>query len=100
MSEQYFIYIISNMHNTVLYIGVTHDIFNRIQSHKNKNIPGFTSRYNCTKLVYFEQYPTRDEAYQREKQLKGWRRSYKDELIDRLKSKREDFFDRLSDLIV
>jgi len=99
MSEKYFIYLMSNSRNTVLYIGVSHDIFNRVESHKNKNIPGFTRKYNCTKLVYFEEFLSRDEAYRREKKLKGWRRSYKDNLIDNINPDRNDLFNDLAMLL-
>lgn len=90
----------SNSKGNVLYIGVTHDIFNRVQSHRNKNIAGFTKKYNCTKLIYFEQFNNREEAYLREKQLKGWKRAYKDELVAKLNPEKEDLFERLSELLI
>jgi putative endonuclease len=64
------VYILTNISNDVLYIGVTSDLFFRLQDHKSKNILLLTSKYNCTKLVYYENFSTMDEAISREKQLK------------------------------
>ena len=76
------IYILTNISNDVLYIGVTADLFFRLQEHKNKKYPAsFTSKYNCTKLVYYENFSTIDEAISREKQLKNWHRQWKENLI-------------------
>jgi putative endonuclease len=67
------VYIITNVFNTVMYIGVTSDLFSRITEHKNKIHPkSFTAKYNCNKLVYYEMYPTIDDAIGREKKLKKW----------------------------
>ncbi|HEX9957547.1 MAG TPA: GIY-YIG nuclease family protein [Fibrella sp.] len=76
------IYITTNLSNTVLYIGVTSDLFTRISDHKNKKYPdSFTAKYNCTKLVYYEMFSSIEEAIGREKQLKKWKREWKDKLI-------------------
>lgn len=80
--KDYYVYIVTNTHNTVLYIGVTNDLERRINEHQSGKIPGFTSRYNCSKLVYFEQTVSIDDAITREKQLKKWSRSKKDWLIE------------------
>jgi putative endonuclease len=61
----------------VLYIGVTNDLVRRIAEHKSKLIPGFTSKYNVTSLVYFEEFSSITDAIKREKQLKGWTRAKK-----------------------
>jgi len=76
-----FTYILSNKLNTVLYIGVTSDLIHRIQEHKSKQTKGFTQKYSVTKLVYYEEYESIVEAIEREKQLKKWKRKWKDELI-------------------
>lgn len=76
----YYVYIASL--STVLYVGVTNDLERRISEHKHKLVPGFTSRYNVNKLVYFEDANDVREAIAREKQLKGWRRSRKVELVE------------------
>jgi putative endonuclease len=75
------VYILTNISNDVLY-GVTADLFFRLQELKNKKYPAsFTSKYNCTKLVYYENFTTIDEAISREKQLKNWHRQWKENLI-------------------
>ena len=83
MYNTYYIYIMSNQNDTVLYIGVTNNIERRIQEHKSGLIPGFTQKYNCDKLVYLETYSDINQALDREKQLKKWRREKKDWLIKR-----------------
>ena len=70
----YYVYILTNFNNKVLYIGVTNDLNRRIYEHKNKLIDGFTKKYNVNKLVYYEEYKDVNEAISREKQLKGWKR--------------------------
>ena len=86
----YYVYIMANFTNKVLYIGVTNDLERRVFEHKNKLIKGFTQRYNVKKLVYFETTSNIDSAIEREKQLKGWIREKKDELIKSLNPKWTD----------
>lgn len=81
MSKEYFIYILTNKNNTVLYIGVTNNLKRRIYQHKNKLSDGFTKKYNVDKLVYFEQFNDPLNAIGREKQLKGGSRQKKIDLI-------------------
>ena len=81
MHKTYYVYILSNKTDTVLYIGVTNNIERRIQEHKSGSIPGFTQAYNCDKLVYLESYSDINQALDREKQLKKWRREKKEWLI-------------------
>ncbi|MEM9926148.1 MAG: GIY-YIG nuclease family protein [Rivularia sp. (in: cyanobacteria)] len=71
MSKQYYIYIITNQHNTVLYTGVTNDLIRRIYEHKEKIIAGFTKKYNVNKLVYYEIFTDINSAITREKQIKA-----------------------------
>ena len=78
------IYIITNRHNTALYIGVTSHLILRIYQHKNELIKGFSSKYNLNKLVYFEQFEDMDNAILREKRLKKWNRDWKNRLIEEL----------------
>ncbi|GHU62927.1 hypothetical protein FACS1894160_0630 [Bacteroidia bacterium] len=61
----------SNTYNNVLYIGVTNDLYRRVIEHKSKEVQGFTKKYNCDKLVYFEEFNNIEEAITREKQLKN-----------------------------
>ena len=81
MFNIYYVYILSNKNDTVLYIGVTSNIERRIKEHKSGLINGFTQRYNCDKLVYLESYSDINQALDREKQLKRWRREKKEWLI-------------------
>ena len=84
--DQYFIYIMTNASGT-LYIGVTNDLLRRISEHKNGQIPGFTQKYHITRLVYFEASTSHIDAINREKQLKGWRREKKVQLIESINPK-------------
>ena len=63
---------------------MTNDLERRILEHKNKVVPGFTARYNLTKLVYFEEFEAYTDAFEREKRLKRWRRHWKIELIEEM----------------
>ena len=78
--DRYFVYIMTNVSRT-LYTGVTNNLVRRVYEHKNKIIPGFTSRYNITELVYFEETSDVQSALTREKEIKGWRRAKKSQLI-------------------
>ena len=79
--EQYFVYILSNKYNNVMYIGVTNDLERRMYEHKNKLVDGFSKKYNLTKLVYYEIAQDVESAIAREKQLKNWHREWKVNLI-------------------
>ena len=79
--NSYYVYILSNYTDSTLYIGVTNDLKRRLYEHQNKLIEGFSSKYNTTKLVYFEEVSDVKAAIQREKNLKKWKREWKDELI-------------------
>ena len=71
----YYVYILSNKTDRVMYIGVTNDLRRRLYEHKNELIEGFTKKYHVHKLVYFEEYPEINDAIAREKQLKHWIRA-------------------------
>ena len=88
--NQYFVYILTNKSNKVLYIGVTNNLERRMFEHKNKMINGFTKRYNLTKLVYFEETSDIKSALEREKQLKNWHRDWKINLINNFNPKWKD----------
>ncbi len=81
-SSSYFTYIMASRSHT-LYIGVTGDLHKRVFEHKWKERDGFTARYNCDRLVWFESYQDVTKAIAREKQLKGWRREKKIALIEK-----------------
>jgi putative endonuclease len=78
----YYVYILTNATHTVLYNGVTNDLMRRVFEHKRKMIPGFTSKYNVEKLIYFEKFDYIDMAISREKQIKGYSRIKKEVLIN------------------
>ena len=86
----YFVYLLTNKHNTVLYTGVTSELEQRVFEHKTKQYRGFTSKYNCNKLVYFEEFDDVEEAIKREKQLKKYRREWKENLINEMNSEWKD----------
>ena len=77
-----YVYILTTKNNSVLYIGVTNDLHRRMKEHKSEIIEGFTKRYHVDKLVYYEKYENPTEAIKREKQLKGWTRAKKIQLIE------------------
>ncbi len=78
----YYVYILTTQNNSVLYIGVTHDLQKRLSEHKNQTYAGFTKKYNVHKLVYYEYFNDISLAIAREKQLKGWKKSKKVALIE------------------
>ena len=79
--ENFFVYIMSSK-SKVLYTGFTDDLETRVFTHKKKLLPGFTARYNVTRLVYYEDLPEAESALDREKQIKGWLRVKKIALIE------------------
>lgn len=81
MNKEAFVYFMANPTNTTLYIGVTNNLLRRVAEHKSRNTAGFTAKYHCIKLVYFETTDYMLSAIAREKQLKNWKRDWKNELI-------------------
>ncbi|MDR2547557.1 MAG: GIY-YIG nuclease family protein [Lachnospiraceae bacterium] len=91
MTENAYIYFMTNKNNRVLYIGITNNLERRVREHKNEvNKDSFTSKYNCHKLVYYEQTNSIRTAIEREKQLKNWKREWKNELIEKQNPMWED----------
>ena len=78
---EYYVYIIASVAKT-LYVGVTRDLERRMNQHRLKTFPGFTSRYNVSRMVYYESTNDIREAIAREKEIKGWRRSKKTALVN------------------
>jgi len=76
-----YIYFMTNKNNTVIYTGVTSNLLKRVYQHKTKYFKGFSSNYNCDKLVYFEEFEDINLAIEREKQIKSGNRKRKEELI-------------------
>ena len=95
MSRDYdfWVYIMTNQHDSVLYIGMTNDLSRRISEHRSGEISGFTADYQCHKLVYHEHYSEVEEAIAREKQLKKWSRGKKVNVIERLNPRWIDLAD-------
>lgn len=92
MEKQYYIYIMTNKMNTVLYTGVTSDLKRRIYLHKNRLMDGFTKKYNVSKLVYYEISRDMKSAILREKQIKSGSRAKKIKLIQSVNIDWEDLF--------
>ena len=78
----FWVYIMTNKLDSVLYIGMTNDLTRRVGEHQSGEVPGFTTDYRCHKLVYWEHYGHVYDAIAREKQLKGWSRKKKVALIE------------------
>jgi|SRR3972149_9899652 len=95
LSKQYYIYIMTNGNNYVLYTGVTNNLIKRVWEHKQGKGSMFTSKYKITKLVYFEIFNNILEAIKREKQIKAGSRKKKLELIAKLNQNYEDLYFRI-----
>jgi putative endonuclease len=97
--RRFYVYIMTNRPRShVLYTGMTGDLSRRVFEHKNKLVPGFTSRYNLTRLAYYECFFYPDAAIDREKEIKGWRRSKKTRLIESMNPRWEDLAERWGDV--
>jgi putative endonuclease len=94
-SKQYYVYIMTNKINSVLYTGVTSDLKKRIFEHKEKVIDGFTKKYNINKLIFFEIYKDPENAILREKQIKEGPRAKKVKLIIGINPEWKDLYDTL-----
>jgi len=81
--HQYYVYILTNKHNGTLYIGMTNSLERRILEHKEGTIKGFTKKYGLKTLVYFERHQNVNDAINREKRLKKWKRQWKIDLIEK-----------------
>ncbi len=88
--RQYFVYILTNLTRSTLYIGVTNDLMIRMEEHRSGKIEGFTKRYNVKYLVYFEEGDDIREAIYREKKLKKWNRAWKERLINEMNPEWKD----------
>ncbi len=95
MYKKGYVYIITNFNNTVLYVGVTSNLLKRIYEHKNEMVDGFTKKYKCKKLVYYETFDSIEDAIKREKYLKGKKRKFKISLIQEINPAWEDLYDKL-----
>jgi putative endonuclease len=95
MSRQPAVYILASKRNGTLYVGVTSNLVKRVWEHKNDAVEGFTKRYGLHLLVWYEMHETMESAIKREKTLKGWRRTWKLELIEASNTGWEDLYDSI-----
>lgn len=80
-THRYYVYLLTNKNDKVMYVGVTNNLERRVYEHKTKLVPGFTEKFNVNKLVYFEETPDVHAAITREKEIKKWRREKKNNLV-------------------
>lgn len=78
--------------NRTLYVGVTNDLVRRVEEHKKEIVKGFTARYKCKKLVYYEYFTDINQAIKREKEIKKWRREKKIQLIESINKEWKDLY--------
>ena len=98
-NRRFFVYIMTNRPRShILYTGVTGNLPHRVYHHKNKLVPGFTSRYNLTRLVYYEEFVYPDAAINREKEIKAWRRGKKIRLIESMNPQWDDLAAKWMDI--
>ena len=91
----HYVYILASKKNGTIYIGVTSDLQKRVWQHKEKQIEGFTKKYNIEHLVYYESYDEYWDAANREKRMKKWNRSWKIELIEKENIEWNDLYETL-----
>jgi putative endonuclease len=91
----YFVYILASQRNGTLYVGVTNNLVRRIYEHREKLIEGFTSQYNVTRLVWFDQTASIEEAITHEKRLKRWQRDWKIALIEKSNPNWDDLYESI-----
>lgn len=96
MKKRGYVYIMASKRNGTLYIGVTSDLLKRAAEHRDGIIEGFTKRYGCKLLVWYEIHDRIDDAIRREKQLKEWRRAWKLRLIEEMNHGWNDLFESLT----
>jgi putative endonuclease len=89
------VYIMTNKRDGTLYIGLTSDLPKRVWEHKNNVVEGFTKKYGCHTLVYFEPIEDFDSALQREKQMKAWNRDWKIQMIEKTNPTWKDLSDNI-----
>ena len=82
MGKTYWVYLITNKNHTTVYIGMTNNLEPRVDQHRTREFDGFSKRYNLKYLVHYESFTDVHDAIRREKQLKGWDRTWKNELIE------------------
>ena len=92
MERSFYVYILASQRNGTLYVGVTSDLARRVYEHRERLTPGFTAKYGVKTLVWYEDFPTADEAITAEKRIKRWRRSWKLALIEKMNPRWDDLY--------
>ena len=94
--KQFYVYVLANKHRNVIYTGVTSNLVGRTYIHRNDFVDGFSRRYRVHDLVWYEHHETALSAIAREKQIKKWRRAWKDELVVAMNPEWRDLYDDLA----
>src|SRR3989344_1584947 len=92
VSRYFYVYVLSNFRRTVLYTGITSNLVKRVYEHKNNLADGFSKKYGVHDLLYYEVFDNPNSAIEREKQIKGWSRKKKDQLIIQFNPKLKDLY--------
>jgi putative endonuclease len=92
----FYVYILASSRNGTLYVGMTDDLVRRAWGHRETVAPGFTKTYSVKILVWFEEHPTRESSFARERAIKKWRRAWKIDLIERTNSGWNDLFEKIA----
>lgn len=92
----YYVYIMTNQNNKVLYIGVTNNLQRRVYEHKNGLFEGYTKKYNCKKLIWYNQTGDINSAIREEKRMKKWKREFKENVINEMNPEWNDLFEELN----
>ena len=90
------VYILTNKPGGVLYIGVTDDLAKRIAQHRSRAVAGFTRKYNCVRLVWFERFDNIHDARAQECRMKAWKRAWKIRLVEELNPDWRDLFEEIN----
>ena len=93
MTRPFFVYMLAHKKNGTLYIGSTDNLSERIRQHRAKERPGFTAKYNVTRLVWYELHDTREDALVRERQMKKWNRAWKVRRIEETNPEWQDLYE-------
>ena len=92
----FYVYILASQRNGTLYIGMTDDLVRRVWMHREGTVPGFTKQHNVTMLVWYEQHASRDSAFQRERQMKKWKRMWKLREIEAMNPTWRDLYNEIA----
>ena len=95
IEKAYYVYLLTNWNNKVMYVGMTNDLQRRVYEHKEKGVKGFTEKYSLDKLVWYERHETMESAIQREKSMKFWKRHWKLKTIEEMNPDWRDLSEKL-----